>query len=180
MPADEERGDRMPRRQGTDAVTGDVDLVIAAWKHELPDLDFSPLEVFSRMRRLGQALQVERARAFERAGLETGEFEILSSLCVAPRGMSTPSELAAQTRTPSATMANRTDRLEQRGFVARRWNPDDTRSRIVRITPEGRAVAERAMRELVAAEVRMLDALSTEQRAQLVDLLRVLGAERPA
>ncbi|WP_460775566.1 MarR family winged helix-turn-helix transcriptional regulator [Microbacterium sp. GXF7504] len=169
----------MRRRQVPDAVTGDVDLVIAGWKHELPDLDFSPLEVFSRMRRLGQALQVERAAAFERAGLETGEFEILSSLCVAPHGMSTPSELAAATHTPSATMANRTDRLEQRGFVARKWNPDDTRSRIVRITPEGRAVAERAMRELVAAEVRMLDALTEPQRAQLVDLLRILGAERP-
>lgn len=168
------------RRQGSDAVTGEVDLVISAWKHELPDLDFSPLEVFSRMRRLGQALQVERARAFERAGLETGEFEILSSLCVAPRGTSTPSELGALTRTPSATMANRTERLEQRGFVARRWNPDDTRSRIVRITPEGRAIAERAMRELVAVEVRMLDALSGEQREQLVDLLRALGAEGAA
>jgi DNA-binding MarR family transcriptional regulator len=168
------------RRQRSDAVTGEVDLVISAWKHELPDLDFSPLEVFSRMRRLGQALQVERARAFERAGLETGEFEILSSLCVTPRGASTPSELAAQTHTPSATMANRTERLEQRGYVARRWNPDDTRSRIVRITPEGRLAAERAMRELVAAEVRMLGALTSDQRDQLVQLLRVLGAESGA
>ncbi|MFT4210758.1 MAG: MarR family winged helix-turn-helix transcriptional regulator [Microbacterium sp.] len=171
----------MPQSRGApEPLAGEVDLVIGGWRHELPDVDFSPLEVFSRLRRLAAALQTERARSFERAGLETGEFEILSSLCVAPHGTSTPSELSALTRTPSATMANRAERLEQRGYVKRRWNPDDTRSRIVRITPEGRQAAERGMRELVAAETRMLGALSAEQRAQLVELLRVLGAEPEA
>ncbi len=165
-------------RSAHEATASEVELVIGAWRHELPDVDFSPLEIFSRLRRLAWSLQAERARSFERAGLETWEFEILSSLCVAPHGMSTPSELSALTRTPSATMANRADRLEQRGYVARRWNPDDTRSRIVRITPEGRQAAERAMRELVAAETRMLGALTAGQREQLAELLRVLGAER--
>jgi DNA-binding MarR family transcriptional regulator len=163
------------RRDARRPPTGEVDLVLGAWREELPDVDFSPLEVFSRMRRLGIELQRERAGAFERAGLEIWEFEILSSLCVAPHGMSTPSALAALTRAPSATMANRADRLEQRGYIARRWNPDDTRSRIVRITDEGRGVAERAMRELVDVETRMLSALAPDQRETLVRLLRALG-----
>ena len=42
-------------------------------------------------------------------------------------------------------MTNRIDRLEERGFVARRADPDDRRSVIVRLTAKGRRAIDDAI-----------------------------------
>lgn len=66
------------------------------------------------------------------------------------------------------------EQLEKKGFVQRRVNPDDGRSRIVSLTPQ--AAEKRDELEMVGAalEKSFTAALSEEERGQLVALLQKL------
>ena len=155
----------------------DVDAVIDAWSEILPDLDLTPLDVMSRLRRVARDLQVVRERAFASAELRAWEFDILSNLRRAPNGESmTPSQLSAVTSTASATATYRVDRLVERGMVARPGHPDAHRSPQVTLLPEGRRRVEAAMRELVGAEAELVGDLSRTQVATVVEALRTIAA----
>jgi DNA-binding MarR family transcriptional regulator len=69
------------------------------------------------------------------------------------------------------------DALEERGLLERRQNPDDRRARALYLTPEGRALLERAFAVAVQHEQRLTSELSSEEREQLLDLLARVGAE---
>ena len=98
----------------------DVDSVIDAWSEILPDLDLTPLDVMSRLRRVARELQGVREQALASAGLRAWEFDILSNLRRAPDGESMkPSQLSAATSTATGTSTYRVDRLVARGMVAR-------------------------------------------------------------
>ena len=62
----------------------DVDSVIDAWSEILPDLDLTPLDVMSRLRRVARDLQGIRERSFASAGLRAWEFDILPTAAWAP------------------------------------------------------------------------------------------------
>ncbi|UOE42684.1 MarR family winged helix-turn-helix transcriptional regulator [Agromyces larvae] len=155
----------------------DVDAIIDAWAEILPDLDLTPLDVMSRLRRVAIDLHRAREAAFAAAGLRVWEFDILSALRKAPGdGSMTPSELAKTTRTATGTITYRLDRLAARGLVSRTEHPDDQRSRLVAVLPEGRQRVEAAMRTLVGAESEMLSGLSRDQMATVIASLRIIAA----
>lgn len=154
----------------------EVDLIIDAWSAILPDVDLSPLDVMSRLRRVARDLQRVRESAFSAAGLRAWEFDILSLLRRSPEQAMTPSQLATWTTATSGTITYRIERLEERGYLARTDNPADQRSRIVTLLPAGRDRVESAMRTLVAKESTLLEGLSWTQVASLIDALRTIGA----
>ena len=49
--------------------TDEVDRIVEAWVAQRPDLDFSPLEVLSRVDRLSRHLDRARREAFRRSDL---------------------------------------------------------------------------------------------------------------
>lgn len=156
----------------------EVDLLIDAWSQRLPDVDFTPLDVMSRLRRVALRLTSIRAAAFEHAGLATWEFDVLAALRRAePPHELSPAELIRATMIGSAAMTNRIDNLRGRGLVERRPNPYDGRSVLVRITPDGASRVDAAMVELVRSEAEALEVLGRRDRDQLADLLRRLGDE---
>src|SRR5215471_11186046 len=66
---------------GTDSQLRDeVDDLVAGWHAERPDLDLEPMQVLSRVSRLAKHLDRARRAAFSAHGLETWEFDVLSSL----------------------------------------------------------------------------------------------------
>ena len=77
-----------------------------------PDLDVTPLEVFSRVSRLARRLDLARGTAFAEHGLDGWEFDVLSALRRAgtPYELS-PGQLVTETLVTSGTMTNRVDRL---------------------------------------------------------------------
>jgi DNA-binding MarR family transcriptional regulator len=107
----------------------EVDRIVGAWQRERPDLDFTPLQVLSRVARLSRHLDRARRTAFAASDLESWEFDVLSALrrAGAPYQLS-PKSLLQQTLVSSGTMTNRIDRLVQRGLVERRTDPNDARS----------------------------------------------------
>lgn len=150
----------------------DVDLVIDAWASALPDLDFAPLDVLSRLRRLSPRVQEVRRQSFAASDLTPWEFELLSLLRqLGPNGM-TPSGLAARLVLSSGNLASRVDRLAARGLVVREHNAADSRSKIISLTPRGTKRVDEAMRHLVAAEGDVLAALDSTQVSVLIECLR--------
>jgi DNA-binding MarR family transcriptional regulator len=159
-----------------DRRSDEVDLLIDAWAGQLPDIDFSPLDVMSRLRRISLRLNSIRATAFKSAGLAIWEFDVLAALRRAgdPFRLS-PAQLVRVTMVTSGTLSNRLDLLEERRLVERRRNPDDGRGVLVHMTDEGRELVDRAMIALVELEETQLGALERAERDQLIELLRRLG-----
>lgn len=154
----------------------EVDRIVGAWNTQRPDLDFSPLEVLSRMDRLTRLLDRARRDVFRRSDLEHWEWDVLSALrrAGAPFQLS-PKQLLQQTLVSSGTMTNRIDRLVGRRFVRREADPGDGRSVLVTLTDDGRVRADAAITRLVDVEADLLQALSRSDRDRLAGLLRKLS-----
>jgi DNA-binding MarR family transcriptional regulator len=158
--------------------TGDeVDALVAAWRRERPDLDLAPVEVFSRLGRLGRRLDLARRDAFAEHGVEPWEFDVLAALRRAgtPYQLS-PGALLRETLVTSGTMTNRVDRLEQRGYVVRSPAPTDRRGVLVGLTPAGREVVDAAFEALLDRERSLLAELDPPEAERLASLLRTLMA----
>ena len=154
----------------------EVDRIVAAWNTQRPDLDFSPLEVLSRVDRLSRLLDRARRDVFRRSDLETWEWDVLSALrrAGAPFQLS-PKQLLQQTLVSSGTMTNRIDRLVGRRLVRREADPDDGRSVLVTLTDDGRVRVDAAITRLVDAEATLLSALNRSDRERIAALLRKLS-----
>jgi DNA-binding MarR family transcriptional regulator len=64
------------------------------------------------------------------------------------------------------------DELEKLGLVERRRNPEDRRSHALYLTDQGRAALDKVRSVTAEHEQRMSAGLTTEQRAELIGLLR--------
>lgn len=158
-----------------EAGADEVDALVSAWRRELPDIDVSPLQIFSRVSRLAVLADRERRTAFSSHELESWEFDVLAALRRAgPPYALSPGELIRATLVSSATMTHRVDRLSANGFVSRAPDPNDRRGVQVALTDVGRTRVEAALEDLVDAEERLLTGLSSTERDALADLLRRL------
>lgn len=71
----------------------------------------------------------------------------------------------------TGAVTKRVDRLEAAGLVRRRRSDDDGRGRVVRLTPAGRRLIDKAFAAHMANEKRLLEPLSATQQAQLESIL---------
>jgi DNA-binding MarR family transcriptional regulator len=151
----------------------EVDRIVAAWGREQPHLDVAPLQVLSRVTRLARHLDRDRRAAFAAHGLEAWEFDVLAALRRAgsPHEAS-PGLLAAATMVTSGTMTTRLDKLEDRGLVERRTDPDDRRAVIVRLTDQGRLAVDASLASLLEREQALLAGLDRDDQSRLAGLLR--------
>ncbi|MCU1576076.1 MAG: hypothetical protein QOD05_2172 [Microbacteriaceae bacterium] len=158
------------------AGSDEVDRIVDSWLRERPDLDFSPLQVLSRVARLSRHLDRARRTAFSRSDLDSWEFDVLSALRRAgtPYQLS-PKALLLQTLVSSGTMTNRIDRLVERGLVERRTDPNDGRGILVQMTGQGLTRVDAAITRLVDAEAEILASLPARDRERLAALLRKLS-----
>lgn len=164
-----------PQIAGVFSMRDEVDRLVAAWKRERPDLDFSPLEVLSRITRIARHLDIARRKAF--ADLDARGFDVLTALRRAgdPYQLS-PGHLMQETMVTSGTMTNRLDRLEEIGLITRKTDPHDGRGSLVTLTKNGMQVVDTAMEDLLHREREFLISLSNSERAQLASMLSQLAA----
>jgi DNA-binding MarR family transcriptional regulator len=94
---------------------------------------------------------------------------VLSAL--ADQGVLSPSALSEHLIVTRATMTGLLDSLERRGHLRRVPNPDDRRSLLVEITPQGLRVADELRRVIHTAEAGWLAPLSATERRTLVRLM---------
>ena len=148
----------------------EVDRLVADWKRERPDLDFSPLEVLSRITRISRHLDIARRKAF--GELDTSGFDVLAALrrAGAPYQLS-PGQLIQETMVTSGTITNRLDRLEELSLITRKTDPQDGRGSLVTLTKSGMKAVDSAMEDLLTREREILQALSNSELAQVAKAL---------
>ena len=150
----------------------EVDLLVAAWKRERPDLDVAPLEVLSRITRLARQLDIARRAAFAEHGLETWGFDVLAALRRAGSPYQlTPGQLIHENLVTSGTITNRLDRLESDGLLARHPDPSDGRGTLVRLSNKGITVVDAALEDLLNREKELLKSLKGVEREELAKYL---------
>jgi len=160
-----------------------VDVILGQWNRERPDLDVTPMGPIGRVRRCAALLQRALDMTFSEFGLSSWEFDVLATLrrsgapyCLAPTA------LFSALMVTSGTMTHRLQRLESSGLVARVANSNDARSILVKLTPAGFALIDRAVEKHVENEHRILAALGADQLksldANLAALLTALEVSR--
>ena len=117
-------------------------------------------------------IAVSRAEAVVRPfGITFARYETLMLLHFSRRGSLPMSVLGSRLQVHQTSVTNAVDRLEAAGLVVRRPHPDDRRSTLVEITPEGRELAEQVTAEL-NAKVFTDPGLSASAMTRLVTVLR--------
>jgi DNA-binding MarR family transcriptional regulator len=163
-----------------DKSSGDaVDAIVAEWRRERPDLDPSAKHITGRIVRLAslflQEFDRNKQSALGKHGLNEGDFGVLAPLRRAGEPFElTPTELARHRMITSGGMTAAVDRLERKGMVVRVPNPADRRGSLVRLTEQGRAVADASMVLHAETEHKLVAPLSEHDAGELQRILRQL------
>jgi DNA-binding MarR family transcriptional regulator len=153
------------------STTDRLDHILETWRTSRPDIDFSPLEVGSRVLRAAHFLQARLDRIAAAYGLShQGDLEVLTELDLI--GPLTPSELAEDLLLTSGGMTVRLNRLQAAGLIERQPNPHDGRGVLVHLTPAGKELAEDALTTVLQAQTEIVGSLEPSDRNQLSQLLR--------
>jgi DNA-binding MarR family transcriptional regulator len=163
--------------QGMTLPEDPVDELMAAWRAELPDVLNHASELAKRIMVLGAALADATRRELPGIGLTVGEFDVLVALRRAgPPYRMKPSQLARSLMLSTGGTSNVTNRLVERHLVARKADPDDARGALLQLTPDGVALAERAVRVNSAAHAAVFDGVPVEVIDRAAAALREVTA----
>jgi DNA-binding MarR family transcriptional regulator len=109
------------------------------------------------------------ARDLAAAGVDGTELAVLGLL--ARLGTANTTELAAEFGVPFMTMSSALQRLESRGDLVRSANPEDGRSHVFALSPDGRARAQAAGRVVSASVERLAGDVDLEEVATALERL---------
>jgi DNA-binding MarR family transcriptional regulator len=134
--------------------------------------DTSEFIVFSL---LGTAHMVEERleAALAKVDLSLAKAGVLKHLAKA--GAPLPlRDLAERHRCVRSNITQLVDRLEKDGLVRRRDDPEDRRSVLAELTPEGERAHAQAMKVMITEQEDIVSSLSPEDAANLKNVLRLL------
>lgn len=153
-----------------------VDRILEQWQREKLDLDASPMAVIGRLSRTTLSVESRLAGTFARHGLDASSFDVLATLLRSgvPYRIA-PVELARESMISTSAVAQRLNRLEARGLVAREANPNDGRGTLVALTDTGKELIEKALPDHLETERAILSPLSREEQSVLALLLGRIG-----
>ena len=148
---------------------------ISDWQRERPDLDPWPLGIIGRTSRIFSYFLRRADTWLSPLGLSWETFSLIAALRRSGKPYElNPTELQRQSLLTSGAMTNRIDRVEALGLVERRADPADRRGVLVRLTPAGRALADKAIAVHFKATAEVLDVLTAREAAQMDALLAKL------
>lgn len=152
-----------------------TDGILDQWKRERPDLDCAPMAVVGDLWRASETVRQGVVENWGRYELDLPMADVILTLRRQGRGHAlSPSQLAGDMMLSTSAMTNRLDRLEKRGLIERRPDPEDRRGLKIVLTDEGFALADDVVVTHVETEERLLGGLSTQERDQLRGLLQKL------
>ena len=109
-------------------------------------------------------------------GLELSQFMVLNHLARA-RDEKTPARLAARFHLTRGAMTNTLSRLEVAGYIHIRPDWDDARSKLVSISPAGRAVRDGALAAMAPEMTGLVERMGQERVRTALTFLRDLREE---
>ena len=145
--------------------------VDADFRDEYPGGDVTCTEAYATLCRTGESLLGELDRCIAASfGMPQAAATALAVIDGATTPL-TPSNVSDRVLVASATMTATLDLLEHRGWIRRMPNPDDRRSVLIEITPDGRAAADQLLPGIRTVERSILSALTGDERSCLLNLL---------
>jgi DNA-binding MarR family transcriptional regulator len=155
--------------------------LIAAWRAELPEILGPTTELTKRILILAGRLDAATRAELPALGLTVAAYDVLLAL----RRAGAPYRLRSQELTQDLLLStggtsNVINRLAADGLVHREPDPNDGRNTLVRLTPEGVELAERAVRATSAAHEAVVAGLPAEVIEAATLALRAIPAVPPA
>jgi MarR family 2-MHQ and catechol resistance regulon transcriptional repressor len=120
-----------------------------------------------------RAVENRALRSIEDTGLCASDFGVLETLL--HKGTLPVNVLGRKLLLTTGSITTAVDRLAKRGLVQRKDDPSDRRVRLVELTPRGRQLIGPAFARHEDDLEKLASALTHEERATLVELLRKLG-----
>ena len=140
-----------------------------------PQQDEHPEYIGRLLKDADLAVSREVNARMRKTGVTSSQGWLLAALFFAPEGTLSLKEIEALARTSQPSVWGVVSRMEKAGLVEVISNPSDARARLVCITEEGRARSARCQEILDGVEGAIDDAMTPEERAQLVQLLERLA-----
>ncbi|MGE0844937.1 MAG: MarR family winged helix-turn-helix transcriptional regulator [Flavobacteriaceae bacterium] len=152
-----------------------MDVGVAQWRRERPDLDPSAKAITGRILRLHDVILRAFNAAFAAHGLKYPNYAVLATLRSAGAPFElTPSALQNTMVLTSGGLSKLLGRLERNGLITRKSGPNDGRTVIVRLTEKGRKLVDGAMATQAKVEHELIASISPQERIVLQSLLRRL------
>ena len=120
-----------------------------------------------------RALARHASKSIEPSGLGQSDFAVLEVLL--SKGPLRVNDIGRRVELTSGAITTAVDRLEARGLVAREHDDADRRTRVVRLTPAGRAHISGIFAQHAAALEAASSGLTKAERKTLIALLKKLG-----
>ncbi|CAN5925009.1 MarR family transcriptional regulator [soil metagenome] len=133
----------------------------------------SGVHVWLVMMKAHRALSRHAVRSVEPSGLGLSDFAVLEMLL--NKGPQKVNDIGRRIDLTSGSITTAIDRLETRGLVVREHDDADRRSRIVRLTPAGRARISGVFARHAETMEAATSGLSKAERKSLIELLKKLG-----
>ena len=134
----------------------------------------SGVHVFLVLWKAARAVQAYAEKSITDLEIGGSDFAVLEALL--HKGPLPVNEIGKKVLLTSGSMTVAVDRLEQRRLVERRAHGSDRRTRIVRLTKEGRKLITRAYAQHATDLERLASAsLTVTERATLIRLLKKIG-----
>lgn len=124
------------------------------------------------IRRLHQKSTQVFTKRMKEAGIELTSVQFAAMNAIKTTPKIDQARVAAMIAYDKATIGGVIDRLEQKGYVSRRINPQDRRSREVTLTTEGQALFALALPIVQALQAEILPSLTPEERAAFFALAK--------
>ena len=135
----------------------------------------SPMHAVTSLMRVQQLVIGRLDALLKPHGLTFARYEALVLLVFSSRGSLPLGKMGERLQVHPTSVTSIVRRLEAAGLINRQPHPDDGRAVLAEITPKGRALVERATKDLVAADFG-LDALDEPALGELSEILRPIRA----
>ena len=165
------------RRVITTAGSDSVERMLHEWRRERPELNVSPLAIQGRVVRLSGHLLLKVDEWLEPLGLSWEAFSLIVTLRRSGKPYEMrPTDILRESLLTSGAITNRIDRVAEKGLVKRYPDPDDRRGYLVKLTPAGKRLADKAIARHFAGVEGALEVLSSAEQDRLAELLSKLLA----
>jgi len=145
------------------------------FEQEFPGCSESANASFVALAQVGDASVALVDKALRHHNLSRAGREALAVIDGAGQPLS-PTAIAQRLIVTTASVTSLLDTLERRGLVERQPDPRDRRGLLVALTPDGHALVDEFLPQVVAVQTAAMAPLSEPQRRQLVKLLSAVRA----
>ncbi len=152
-----------------------IDHIVALWKKEEKDKDFSSTLIIGRILRLSQYIRKKEDEVLSQYNMDMGQFDVLAALKrMGGDYSSTPKQIKEMIIVSSGALTNRLAQLEKAGLIARSLDNNDRRSIKVQLTKEGLALIKETLDVILNLEKQIIKQLSATEQQETQQTLKKL------